>query len=61
MGYVHIEPVDAAPEQAFRRGILRQRWEDLTFLHWAVAPELVAPLLPEEPAPTPSTGSATSV
>lgn len=51
MGYVHIEPVDAAPEQAFRRGILRQRWEDLTFLHWAVAPELVAPLLPEGTRP----------
>ncbi|MEU5943159.1 DUF2071 domain-containing protein [Micromonospora sp. NPDC047548] len=41
-----IEPVDSAPEQAFPRAILRQRWEDLTFLHWAVAPELVAPLLP---------------
>ncbi|WP_088974083.1 YqjF family protein [Micromonospora coxensis] len=41
-----IEPVDAAPAQAFPRAMLRQRWEDLTFLHWAVAPELVAPLLP---------------
>ncbi|MER5334608.1 DUF2071 domain-containing protein [Micromonospora sp. NPDC002717] len=41
-----IEPVECAPEQAFPRAILRQRWEDLTFLHWAVAPELVAPLLP---------------
>ncbi|NJP35098.1 YqjF family protein [Micromonospora thermarum] len=41
-----IEPVDCAPERAFPRAILRQRWEDLTFLHWAVAPDLVAPLLP---------------
>ncbi|SCL72020.1 YqjF family protein [Micromonospora peucetia] len=41
-----IEPVDSAPGQAFSRTILRQRWADLTFLHWAVAPELVAPLLP---------------
>ncbi|MEH0826818.1 MULTISPECIES: YqjF family protein [unclassified Micromonospora] len=41
-----IEPVDFAPGQRFRRAILGQRWENLTFLHWAVAPELVAPLLP---------------
>ncbi|MFG2008478.1 YqjF family protein [Micromonospora sp. NPDC048868] len=40
------EPIDAAPGQAFPRAILRQRWDDLTFLHWAVAPERVAPLLP---------------
>ncbi|WP_320064433.1 DUF2071 domain-containing protein [Micromonospora sp. RTGN7] len=43
---MHIEPLDPAPRQGFRRHILRQRWEHLTFLHWAVAPELVAPLLP---------------
>ncbi|RGC66903.1 hypothetical protein C5N14_20840 [Micromonospora sp. MW-13] len=41
-----IERVDPAPDRAFRRVVLRQRWENLTFLHWAVAPELVAPLLP---------------
>ncbi|WP_433533155.1 YqjF family protein [Micromonospora sp. CA-263727] len=41
-----IEPVDCAPEQAFRRVRLRQSWEDLLFLHWPVAPEVVAPLLP---------------
>ncbi|WP_092375460.1 YqjF family protein [Micromonospora phaseoli] len=41
-----IEPVDAAPARAFRRSILRQRWEDLAFLHWPVAPETVMPLLP---------------
>lgn len=40
------EPVDDAPRQAFRWALLRQRWEDLTFLHWAVEPELVVPLLP---------------
>ncbi|MEH1014391.1 DUF2071 domain-containing protein [Micromonospora sp. CPCC 206060] len=43
---MHIEPVDPAPGQAFPRAVLRQRWQDLTFLHWAVAPETVAPLLP---------------
>ncbi|MFF3868327.1 YqjF family protein [Micromonospora sp. NPDC001898] len=41
-----IEPVDPAPDRAFRRAVLRQRWVDLAFLHWAVEPELVAPLLP---------------
>ncbi|WP_229402356.1 YqjF family protein [Micromonospora okii] len=41
-----IEAIDPAPGATFRRAVLRQRWEDLTFLHWAVAPELVAPLLP---------------
>lgn len=41
-----IEPVDCAPAQRFRRAVLGQRWENLTFLHWPVAPELVAPLLP---------------
>ncbi|SCF28901.1 hypothetical protein GA0070618_4863 [Micromonospora echinospora] len=45
-GDVDIEPIAAAPEQAFRRAVLRQRWQDATFLHWAVAPEVVAPLLP---------------
>ncbi|WP_091609322.1 YqjF family protein [Micromonospora mirobrigensis] len=43
---MHPEPVDSAPTQAFRRATLRQRWEDLTFVHWAVPPEVVAPLLP---------------
>ncbi|MGR6317490.1 DUF2071 domain-containing protein [Micromonospora soli] len=41
-----IEPVECAPTRAFRWACLRQRWQDLTFLHWAVAPEVVAPLLP---------------
>ncbi len=41
-----IEAVDSAPVQPFRRVFLRQRWEDLVFLHWPVLPEVVAPLLP---------------
>ncbi|MEW2382679.1 DUF2071 domain-containing protein [Micromonospora sp. NPDC047707] len=52
-----IEPIDCAPEQAFPRAILRQRWEDLTFLHWAVAPDLVAPLLPPGTRPDTVDGS----
>lgn len=40
------EPVDPEPGPAFARTLLRQRWTELTFVHWAVAPDLVAPLLP---------------
>ena len=43
-----IEPasIDAAAPPLPGRAIIRQRWSDLVFLHWRVAPELVAPLLP---------------
>ncbi|WP_431930943.1 YqjF family protein [Micromonospora sp. RP3T] len=43
---MEIEPVEHAPARAIRRAWLAQRWHDLTFLHWAVPPERVAPLLP---------------
>ncbi|MGC4894666.1 YqjF family protein [Micromonospora sp. DT31] len=43
---MEIEPVQHAPERAIRRAWLAQRWHDLAFLHWAVPPERVAPLLP---------------
>ena len=43
---MEIEPVEHAPVRAIRRSWLAQRWHDLTFLHWAVPPERVAPLLP---------------
>ena len=36
--------VDADPLPG--RAVLDQAWTDLTFLHWRVDPELVAPLLP---------------
>jgi len=36
---------------------LRQRWSDLTFLHWRVDPALVAPLLPAGTAPDVHDGS----
>ncbi|SCL26694.1 hypothetical protein GA0074692_2215 [Micromonospora pallida] len=41
-----IEPIAPAPSRAFAPAILGQRWQDLAFLHWAVAPDRVAPLLP---------------
>ncbi|MEK8105029.1 DUF2071 domain-containing protein [Micromonospora sp. M12] len=53
---MHPEPVDHAPRQAFPWAVLRQRWEDLTFLHWAVAPEIVAPLLPAGTRPDTTEG-----
>lgn len=34
-----------------RRQIMGQRWADLTFVHWRVDPELVAPLLPAGTTP----------
>lgn len=44
---------DAAPEEVtatttrpVRRTVYTQRWRDVTFLHWPVEPERVAPLLP---------------
>lgn len=40
------EQVRAAGDPLAGRVVLDQHWRDLTFLHWRVAPELVAPLLP---------------
>jgi uncharacterized protein YqjF (DUF2071 family) len=41
-----VEPVTADAARPVRRVLLTQSWLDLAFLHWAVAPEAVAPLLP---------------
>ena len=43
------EPAESVTPEAprrVRRALLTQSWLDLAFLHWAVAPETVAPLLP---------------
>jgi uncharacterized protein YqjF (DUF2071 family) len=41
-----LQPLsDTSPEQV-RHPVFRQRWGDLTMLHWPVDPALVAPLLP---------------
>jgi len=40
------EPVSALTPRPVRHALLSQSWRDVTFLHWAVAPELVAPHLP---------------
>ena len=43
MGIEEVTPETVRP---VRRSLLVQRWHDLTFLHWAVPPAVVAPLLP---------------
>lgn len=44
-------PVSTAAPALHGRPIMTQRWEDLTFLHWRVDPDLVAPLLPPGTVP----------
>jgi uncharacterized protein YqjF (DUF2071 family) len=46
MGAVRIEDVTPETVRPVRRPWLVQRWQDLAFLHWAAAPETVAPFLP---------------
>lgn len=43
---VPSEPITWEAPPLARRQIMHQRWRDATFLHWRVAPSLVAPLLP---------------
>lgn len=52
---VDASPVEPSPAEAVtpagtprpvRRPVIGQRWADLAFLHWAVAPDVVAPHLP---------------
>ncbi|GHF12177.1 hypothetical protein GCM10014715_79820 [Streptomyces spiralis] len=40
------EPITADPPHTEDRPLLTQSWLDLAFLHWAVEPGVVAPLLP---------------
>ncbi|WP_411102943.1 YqjF family protein [Streptomyces sp. cmx-4-9] len=48
---VEPEPVTAVAPHAANRALLTQAWRDLAFLHWAVDPADVAPLLPSGTAP----------
>src|SRR4051812_25860958 len=41
-----VEPVPPPAPRAAGRTVFTQGWRALAFLHWAVAPERVAPLLP---------------
>jgi len=45
------EPVSTTTPRPVGRTVLTQGWRDATFLHWAVDPALVAPLLPAGTVP----------
>jgi uncharacterized protein len=45
------EPVTADAPRTLPQALLTQSWLDLTFIHWAVSPDLVAPLLPTGTVP----------
>ncbi|GIM95217.1 YqjF family protein [Paractinoplanes toevensis] len=46
-----VEEVTPETIRPVRRSILVQRWTDLTFLHWPIDPDVVAPLLPAGTTP----------
>jgi uncharacterized protein YqjF (DUF2071 family) len=46
-----LEPVTRTAPRRLRGTILTQQWRELTFLHWPVPPEQVAPLLPAGTVP----------
>lgn len=48
---MRIEDVNAETARPVRRPWLVQSWRDLAFLHWAVDPAVVAPLLPAGTSP----------
>ena len=48
---MRIEDVTAETARPVRRPWLAQSWRDLAFVHWAVDPAVVAPLLPAGTAP----------
>ncbi|MET7302685.1 DUF2071 domain-containing protein [Embleya sp. NPDC005575] len=45
------EPVTPLSPRGIPHVLLTQRWSELTFVHWAVPPAAVAPLLPEGTRP----------
>ena len=51
------EPVTADPPDLPGRVLLTQSWLELTFVHWAVDPDLVAPMLPAGVRPDVCQGS----
>jgi uncharacterized protein len=52
------QPVTATAPEPPGRPILRQSWRDLTFIHWRVAPDVVAPFLPLGTRPDVHDGSS---
>jgi uncharacterized protein len=54
---VTLEPISRTAPPLRGRAIASQRWSDLTFLHWRVEPDRVAPLLPPGVRPDEYDGS----
>jgi uncharacterized protein len=48
---VQCEPVTPVPPRRVRPALLRQDWRNVAFLHWAIRPEVAAPLLPSGTRP----------
>ena len=46
-----LEPVSPIAPRRVGRAVFHQHWGDLTFVHWPVSPDLVAPLLPAGTVP----------
>lgn len=57
-GWLPPAPVSADAPPLRGRVLLDQHWCDLTFVHWRVPPEVVAPLLPPGTAPDVFDGSS---
>ena len=56
-GWMEPLPIRAAGAPLAGRPVLDQHWRDLSFLHWRVEPERVAPLLPAGTVPDEHDGS----
>ncbi|GIG39288.1 YqjF family protein [Cellulomonas phragmiteti] len=52
------QPVSASPPGLTGRAVMRQWWRDLTFVHWRVEPEVLAPLMPAGTRPDVHDGSS---
>jgi uncharacterized protein YqjF (DUF2071 family) len=52
-----LEAISAQPPRVVHRPAFHQHWGNLTFLHWRVDPDLVAPLLPPGTTPDLEGGS----
>ena len=53
-----VQPITVTAPRLRERQIMSQAWRDLTFLHWRVAPEVVAGLLPAGTRPDVHDGSS---
>lgn len=53
-----LQPVSATAPDLGGRPLLRQSWRDLTFVHWRVPSDVVAPLLPPGTRPDVHDGSS---